>query len=350
MEIIKIGICQDEDGFAQALAKGLSRESRAIIFRILRSVEEGEDCQLILSFEKVRDQRLVYLSEDSNANSQIEEPPYQIFRYEDCQTMVKHLLFIYFSMTGKVINYGTGRTCKILISMAECGGAGATSLAISLGRTLFALYGYKCLYLNLCPINDGNKYFANPQFNPMIKLLYYLDADKPFPFESFISSADELDYINTDILNQHLHDLSPEIMEKLFWRIEQLGLYQYVIVDVGNHLTRENLKLMEDAEYTLYLRHRKRKQSRDLRERLLADVKKRTIAGKVIVVENFASDQWENEGSEDFHIEEKSETFYADDDDVLQIKLNHDYGISVAAIAKRVVEEVDESGQPQRDL
>lgn len=344
MEIIKVGICQDKNGFAEALARGLAKENRAMIFRILSSIEEGEECQLIMSSEMSTDQRLVYLSDDRDTSSRIEEPPYQVYRYEDCQTMVKHLLFIYFSLSGKVMGHGIIRTCKLLSFAAECGGAGVTSLAISLGRTLFALYGYKCLYLNLCPINDGNKYFINPQSNHMVKLLYYLDTDKPFPLEPFISSADELDYINTQTLNQQILDLSSEIMDKLLFRIEQLGLYQYVIVDMGNHLTRENVKLMESAEYTLLLRHNKRQLPKKLREKLLDEMRRRTIAGTVITIDNFVDDQWADGETGDFCIEAKPETFYFDEDDVMQIKLNHGYGISVAAIAKRIVEEVEEIG------
>ena len=51
--MIKVGICLDDIHFAHALSKGLIRECANILFVLLQHMEDGEDCDLILSFERV---------------------------------------------------------------------------------------------------------------------------------------------------------------------------------------------------------------------------------------------------------------------------------------------------------
>ncbi|MGF6376257.1 hypothetical protein M2140_001328 [Clostridiales Family XIII bacterium PM5-7] len=341
MEIIKVGIVSNQDEFVHALVKGLARNSRGMSFCILNSVEDGADCQMILSTEKIEDQRCVHLSVVREDNCQVDGPPYRLYRYEDCQMMTKQLLFIFFSMTGRIVESGLQRNCKILVITSECGGAGATSLSISLGRALFNLYGYRSLYLNLCPINDGYKFLPNPQFNYTKKLFYYLDMERSFPLEPFISSADQLDYISTDYINRHLHDLSSEIMLKLIGKIEDIGRYTYLIVDIGNHLTRENQKLMDCASHTVLLHDSRRSIPESMRCAIREEVKARTTSGEVIIVHNFAKDQWEGDCEEELFLEEKGDAFFFQKDDRIQINLKHGYGMGIAAIAKRIVEEVN---------
>ena len=102
---------------------------------------------------------IIVLTRDEDSVSVTEGPPYRIFRYKDNVGLKNDILYIYYIMTGKVAGIRNRHSVKLIVAASESGGAGCTALSISLCRSLDKIFGLRCLYLNICPINDSRKYF-----------------------------------------------------------------------------------------------------------------------------------------------------------------------------------------------
>lgn len=168
MALIKAGIFLKDRIFAEALAEGLSRQAGPIRFYLLSAFEEGDFCDLILAEpDWDRDEGVFGESDRESSYCGIVElvgqpgeenlfgkPPYRIYRYKESPNLLNDLLFVYFEMTGRSLeNHGDAK-CRTIVFLSECGGCGATSIALASARMLYQIYGSRVLYLNLCPLND----------------------------------------------------------------------------------------------------------------------------------------------------------------------------------------------------
>lgn len=110
------------------------------------------------------------------------------------------------------------------------------------------IYGAKSLYMNLCPLDDSRKYLEEEGEESLLKLLYYLEQDRAFPLGSFITETEEIDYVNTGVINTYFNEMRPLLMERFLKKMDSLGKYDFLILDMGNHLCRENKKLLAGAD------------------------------------------------------------------------------------------------------
>ena len=193
MKMIKVGICLDDTHFAHALSVGLARECRNIEYILLEKMEDGDLCDLILSSQPGEDHRIIMMVRDARDENIYGEPPFCVFRYKESHRLANDLLFLYFKLSGKNIELSGNTRCKILVFCSVSGGCGCTSAALSTGRMLYRMYGCKCLYLNLCPIDDSKKYLQREGEKSLLSLLYYLDKGRDFPLGTFISKREGID-------------------------------------------------------------------------------------------------------------------------------------------------------------
>lgn len=250
MEIIKVGLLLKDKEFANKLAEGLSREYRRLEFYLLDSLVD-DNMDLIISDIQSDNPKVILAVTSFDEVDDNEIPPYRVCIYKDCRNLINDLLFIYFKLTGKVCEYRGERICKTLIFAADQGGIGVTSTAIAVGTMLYRIYESKCLYINLCPFDDSVRYL-NHEKGSLLKLQYYLEKTSEFPISSFITENEELDCINTGVINSYFNEMKPEIMSKLMAGIDNLGRYSYLIIDIGNHMSKENRSLITQSDLMIF--------------------------------------------------------------------------------------------------
>lgn len=333
MEIVKVGILLEDRAFAQALSIALSREDSCMRFYLLDSAAEGESCDLILAERPSSDEKVIELVRDSEAVRYTGDPPYKLYRYMESQNLINSLLFIYFKVTGKVIETKGDTSCRLVVFLGESGGCGTTSAALATACMLHRIYGSKSLYLNLCPIDDSRKYFSEEGEESLMKLLYYLDQEKEFPIGAFITEREELDFVNTGIINSYFNEMKPFLMRRFLHKIDQLGKYDFLIVDMGNHLSRENRKMLSYADCAVMLCDSQRVRPGKYRQRIAREIFKRVEAGRLLRVENFAGDM---PCSQEMEIE--AETLVISTQQDIDFRLEKNYGMEIGILAREIME------------
>ena len=340
METVKIGIFMKDRLFAKAMATGLARECRCMTFQILNGPDEGQDLDMVMTAADVRGVNMVQLVRDPDDVS-ISEPPYCVYRYRESQNLVRDLLQIYFHMTGRILPYSGDRKCRLICFAAGGGGWGTTSTAIAVCRMLYRIYGCRCLYLNLCPIDDSKKYLSGMGNTDLLKLLYYLEQERDFPLETFITEAEELDYVDTRICNNSCEELDMELLERFLAKVEAMGLYDFVVADAGNHLGRQNRQLLAHADIVVeVLRNGVMTQGKYF-SAIAREIERLAQQSRLIRVETFAQ-VWQEEQDDDLlAVSEDRETFRAAEEQEAALELSGNYGMEISAIARRIMEDTE---------
>ncbi len=340
MEIIRVGIYHDDSLFARALAIGLARESRSVRFVLMDDMDTLEELDMVLSSKEDGRPNVVQLVK-SQQQKQLETAPYRLYQYEESRTMIDDLLFIYFKMTDRVLEYRGTCKCRLVTFVSDAGGSGTTLTCISTAKMLHSIYGSRLLYLNLCPIDDSKKYLAAGSRIGLLKLLYYLDAGRDFPLESFITRDEEMDYLSTDIVNSSFNDIKPALMTKLVKKVDEQGQYDYFFIDIGSCLSRENKRALENSDLVVFVHRWQNGEPVAYYKHISQEIKKKAGGAKYLFIRNFAGDDWRQEDCEEIWISEDREVVRPDEDEqTLRINLARNYGIEIAAIAKKIVEEL----------
>lgn len=363
MELIKAGIFLKDRIFAEALAEGMSRLAGPIRFYLLSASEEGDFCDLILT-DQVRcrgrcvsdaeaeqnggsGSRMIELVKKPGEENIFGDPPYRIYRYRENPSLLNSLLFVYFKITGRSLeNHGDVR-CRTVVFLSECGGCGATSIAAASARMLYQIYGSRVLYLNLCPVNDIEADLPDRQSDSFVKLLYYLEQNRDFPVGSFITESEEFDCVNTGIVNGYFNEMKPLFLQRFLEKTGRLGKYDFLFLDMGNHLSRENKNLLSGAECTVLVSDGERKRSGKYRQVISREIAERMENGRIIHVRNFADDSWEENGSSDPETAEERELLCIGRQKDANLQLTQNFGNEVSAVVKVIMEGTDHGGRQQ---
>lgn len=250
MEIIKVGIKVNNSLFGDALAKGIAREGRKIL--ISSDQEDFTSCDLILTDNTPEENREIYLSCKKEEDISQQNLPYSVYRYTDSRKMTDYLYYAYFRLTGKAVSGGNPGKCHLITGLSCTGGAWTTSVLLSAGTALSLNYGKKCLYLSLCPFNIpiGEEQVPKGYF---LKLIYYLRDRDDFPLGIFIRKTENVDYLATEIFNPSWNEMNKECLLSLAGKLSHDGYYDYLLVDLGNHLLNESVCILECAESILFI-------------------------------------------------------------------------------------------------
>lgn len=338
MEIIRVGIALDDRCFAQALVRGLARECKAMMFVLLNGKEE-QDCDLILTSQSSEEGRFVQLVR-SFGQDRLEKPPFRLYQYKDSRQMIDDLLFIYFKLTGRIMDYRSDSRCRIFVFTAGSGGCGTTVTSLALTRVMWKVYGRRGLYINLCPINDSRKYLPGEETERFLRLLYYLDTGRDFPMDSFISCGEEMDYISTALLNPYFNQVSPGLLQQLLERLDGLGRYDFLTLDVGNHLERRSDSLLQKADAVVFLWNDREFFPGEYAKIVSREIKKLAGAGIFLSVHNFAEDD-SGADKDGIYISHSNELNHLAANGVFSIPLTKSYGIEVTALAEKLAEVLE---------
>ena len=151
-----------------------------------------------------------------------------------------------------------------------------------------------------------------------MKLLYYLDQEKEFPISAFSTEREELDFVNTGVINSYFSEMKPFLMRRFLNKIDQLGKYDFLIVDMGNHLSRENRKMLGYADCTVMLCDSQRVRPGKYRQRIARER-----------VENFA---------DDMVCEQEPQTLYIAAQRDTDLRLEKNYGMEIGILAREIME------------
>lgn len=76
-------------------------------------------------------------------------------------------------------------------------------------------------------------------------------------------------------------------------------------------------------------------------ENISQAIRKKADGSKLLVIENFAGDDWRQESDEEIWISKDPEAVQLDQKEgVLNVDLSRNYGVEIAAIAKRIAEDI----------
>lgn len=335
MEVIRVGIALDDRCFARALVRGLARECKAMMF-VLLDGEEQPDCDLILTSQSSEEKHVVQLVRLCGQD-RLEQPPFRLYRYYDSRRMVESISFIYYRLTGVAVDYHTDEQCKVVLFAAGAGRCGTTVTALAVSRMIWKLYGKRGLYLNLCPLNDSAKYLSCDGEERFLRLLYYLDTEKDFPLDSFIRSEEEMGYIPAPLVNPYFHEVDAEVLRRLLEKLKTAGQYDFLVLDVGNHLERRNTELLYKADAVVFLWDDRAIFPGKYAEAVFREIKEQSREGMFIPVHNFAEDDRQIAEGE-FCISAHAELTADCSDGVFAIPLTKSYGIEITALAEKLTE------------
>lgn len=247
---IHIGICLDDSDFAAAMARALAEACGRLEFslhydrELLREKIDEYDLVLTDDEQDVPAGKGVLLS-DSAENvceglcdaeiSAVNSRPLRVYKYEKSSRIADYLIYYIFLTKGKMIENREARSFRVIGFTGLSGRCGVTSAAISSAYRMEERYGVKCLYINLCPVNDSYRYYGSGGDQNLKKLIYYLRSERSgvFPVDGFI----ETDYAGPDhlrmpVINRFLPEMSDEVCLKLFNALGGTGKYDYLFVDL----------------------------------------------------------------------------------------------------------------------
>ena len=246
--MMKVGVQLNDADFAQALVRGLAVEGRNACFFLVEDTSEDMFFDLIMTDGDTGDHRTIQLVESADEEMIYDGPPYRIFRYQHARDLFRNLLYILHRETGRSLEFAGDVRCKTLAFVSLSGELDSTALALTTGEILYQHFGYRCLYINLCPIDGSKCFLPGKASKSFLTMLYYLSQEKDFPLLSFIRQHFHVDYIDTSISNPYFDEMDSIRLHHLLKKIDDLGKYTYLILDLGNHLSRHNKSLLARAE------------------------------------------------------------------------------------------------------
>lgn len=352
MESIKVGISLSDKDFARALARGLAGECRKMSFYQMNSTKNTIGVDLILTDKNSCGSHIVQLVDDPDDEEFQEGCRFRIFKYRESSDFVRTLLLAHYQYSGKILRYKEHRQTRLIAAVSAAGGSGTTSVSLAACRSLRRLYGKRCLYLNLSPVNDAGKYLNMSSGQHLLKLLYALSEEKDFPPEAFVTKGEDFDYISTGILNTYSEEMNPEILQRFLKRMEESGVYDILLVDIGNILSRRNKELLAFADLVLFIWREDYRLPGKYLEEITREIEKSAEYAKVIPVINCCDSSWEeNDGGQEIRISYDTDAFAEEEDGKCRILLTRNYGTEISVIAKKITEEEGElnSGRNSED-
>jgi len=337
MDLIKVGICLDDIHFAHALSIGLARSCRNMTFTLLGGIDEYDGFDLILTSDVSTHPKEIMMVRDMAEVNIFGDPPFCVYRYKESQHLINDLLFIYFRLSGKNLEYIGDAECKILAFASASGGCGCTLTALSVGQLLYKMYGCKCLYLNLCPVDDSKKYLPTESGDSLLNLLYYLEVQRDFPLGSFISQTETMDYIHTNLINSYFDELSLTLLQRLLKKVDEIGIYSFLLVDMSNHFSRNNKQLLAQASQIVLLYQDRDCLSQVYFSRLVDELNKISQPNPMIMVKNF-TENYVDEEDEVFYLSSESENPSIGDNGLINLQSFGQIQHEAECLAVKIIE------------
>lgn len=174
-------------------------------------------------------------------------------KYQKAENFVKDILLIYAEKTGRVEAVSTGdKDTKIIGFYSPAGGSGKTTLALSCAQIL-AGQGKRVFYLNGEKINSTVE-VLNKADSGSLSDLYLTVKTKGANISlrimanKYTDTDSGISYINPAESSLEINEMLPEEFRKLLTEFENLGEFDYVIVDFDSEFSKEKIKMLDKCD------------------------------------------------------------------------------------------------------
>lgn len=341
MDIIHVGLCIADRDFAMALARGISRESRCIQFHM----ENGRTCELILVDEGADGGSSAVQLTDIRCRSDPERGI--LYRYEACSSLARQIVYQYYRITGRPFEPMECRRSRLVAFAAVSGGTGVTACAVAVARMMKILYGKRCIYLNLQTVNDSVRYFRQEGGTAVRRLIYELNRSGERKeqillwMESVIAGDGDPDYLNTSAFNEIAEDIDEKLLDRLILALDQMGRYDYILLDLGNDFRRRDLHALKRCDCGVLLRQREPSQETVFTKAMLHRVMETAPA----LIQVLCGPRSGEERGEKVCSICCDRTSFIRMNGQIRINLRRNYGRDIAVLTKKIAGICSEYGQ-----
>lgn len=151
---------------------------------------------------------------------------------------------LWFQKTGQPAEYVFLQQASVTAFFGISGGCGVTACALSTARLLHRIYGSKCLYVSMNPVDDSGNYLRKDGSCSLLRLLYAIHRGKKEAVQPYLNEEDGVWYFKgtESGLDEHVR---AESMEALFKELSCQLDFQHIILDFGTSLTEEHIEMMQ---------------------------------------------------------------------------------------------------------
>jgi hypothetical protein len=159
-------------------------------------------------------------------------------------SLLSGLNLLWFQKTGRQAEYLFLQQTSVTAFFGISGGCGTTACALSTARLLHRIYGSKCLYISMKPVDDSGNYLRKDGSCSLLRLLYAFQRSRQEPILPYLNEEDGIWYFKGTERGLD-EQVRLESMEKLFKELSRQGEFQHVIIDFGTSLTEEHMEMMQ---------------------------------------------------------------------------------------------------------
>lgn len=174
-------------------------------------------------------------------------------KYQKADKFISDILLVFAEKTGRVEAVAMGdKDTKIIGFYSPVGGSGKTTLALSCCHSL-ALSGKRVFYLNAEKLNSSAE-FLNRAPSGSLSDLYLTVKTKGanvgirIMANKFMDTELNFTYINPAESSLEINELSSDEFKRLIGEFEQLGEFDYVIVDFDSEFTKEKISVLDKCD------------------------------------------------------------------------------------------------------
>lgn len=163
----------------------------------------------------------------------------EIYKFSKISDLINRSLQRYSFVTGNYIggHLSSEHDCKIFSVVSSFGGAGCSSISLSVARELALLEDEDTLYISLGSIHQERYFFQWNRSNNIREFLYHMfygDARYCFSIDSYIKRDDfGLNYFNVNTFTNKIYELSQENFETFINHIISMKLFKNIVFDIG---------------------------------------------------------------------------------------------------------------------
>jgi cellulose biosynthesis protein BcsQ len=167
-------------------------------------------------------------------------------RYQKGSAIYKKIKEVYLTKTDVVYGFTEGNRANVVCFTGAAGGVGVTTAAVAYARWL-AERSIRTFYLDLNVNSSMDMYFENKNEGDMGNVLLTLTSGNKNMriIENYIQNdISGVDSFAPAASPFDMNDITPELAEQLIELIVQMGVYDEVIIDMGNRMSDADIAVL----------------------------------------------------------------------------------------------------------
>lgn len=207
----------------------LKKEKEEIALLVIAESVYAEEIQ------RLRPLRMVILNESGLKR---QDDVRNVNKYQQAENVLRELLEVYMEITGEQQPWlNTRYKTKFVGIYSPIRRCLQTSFALTLSQML--AQEHRTLYLNFEHYAGITELLPDVQTRDLADMLYFLTAEREkfkLRFQTMVQQKGKLDYIPPMKSGQNLLSVMPSEWMSLFQKIEEIGEYKYVVLDLSESM------------------------------------------------------------------------------------------------------------------